>query len=135
MKLNFIFSLHPLFLKIWTNICSVEICEDIVQILQESDTPNPAFRLWITTEVNKVNYKCFIYDSSLFLWWNIRYRSLTGPIAFYLWLEKYWSFTREDPLHSEGLYNRRKIRRYYRNQWRVFDSVINCAIALPNNYY
>ena len=44
-------------------------------------------------------------------------------------------FTREDPLHSEGLYNRRKIRRYFRNQWRVFDSVINCAIALPNNYY
>ena len=39
-----------------SNPFSVEICEDIVQILQESETPNPAFRLWITTEVNKVKF-------------------------------------------------------------------------------
>ena len=32
----------------------VEICEDVIQILCEADNPDPSFRLWITTEKNKV---------------------------------------------------------------------------------
>ena len=35
-------------------ILIVEICEDVIQILDETEKPHEKFRLWITTEVNKV---------------------------------------------------------------------------------
>ena len=41
-----------------THTCiSVEICEDIISILNDADNPDENFRLWVTTENNKV-IKC-----------------------------------------------------------------------------